>query len=206
MLRRLASHPATTRQIGVSLIETMIGIAIVSMVLMFGAPTFTLWLQNTQTRTAAESIQNGLQLARAEAVKRNTAVRFALTNAAGQIAWTVGCVTVTADCPAAIQSRSATEGGTNARAGVSIDAIPNPAPAGQFSAALAAGTGLPGGVSFDGMGRVPSANIGADITRIDITNAMQAAARRLVVVVGTGGQIRMCDPALALSDSPQGCV
>lgn len=194
------------RQGGVTLVELMVGIAIISIMLAVSAPSFSLWIQNSQNRLAAESIQNGIQLARSEAVKRNTVVRFTLTDTTGLVAWTVGCVVVTADCPATIQAREAAEGSINARVGVSTDAIPSPAPANQFNTVLAAGTGLSAGVSFDGTARVPSANIGTDITRVDVTNAAQPSARRLVIVVGTGGQVRMCDPSVALSANPHGCV
>ncbi|MHB1591057.1 MAG: GspH/FimT family pseudopilin [Sulfuricella sp.] len=186
------------KQEGVSLIELMIGLIIMAILLSAGLPAFSLWIQNTQNRTAAESILNGLQLARTEAVRRNANVRFDLTDATGLVAWNVGCVTATTNCLATIQSRSGSEGTSNARVGIST-ATPPPA----FSTAIAGGTGSPAGVTFDGMGRVPSANIGTDITRIDITNASAAAARRLVVTVGSGGTIRMCDPAL--SANPQGC-
>lgn len=197
------------KQNGVTLIELMIGIAIVSLLMVIGAPSFGLWIQNTQTRTAAESIQNGLQIARTEAVRRNMNVRFSLTDASGTVAWTVDCVNVTADCPAGIQSRSGGEGGVNARAGVSVAALPSPIPVGHFNTALAAGTGLPAGVTFDGMGRVPTFNPDGtvnndDITRVDVTN-VKAGVRRMVIVIGTGGQTRMCDPAIALATNPQGC-
>jgi type IV fimbrial biogenesis protein FimT len=187
------------KQAGVSLIELMIGIVIVSLLLVMGAPSFSLWIQNTQTRAAAESILNGLQIARTEAVRRNANVRFSLTDATGGAAWSVDCVNVTSDCPAGIQSRSAGEGGTNARAGIAVAV-------GALETPLAAGTALPAGVTFDGLGRVPSANIGTDITRIDVTNAVAADVRRMVILVGTGGQTRMCDPALALATNPQGCA
>lgn len=187
------------------MIELMIGLIILAILLSAGLPAFSLWIQNTQNRTAAESLLNGLQLARTEAVRRNADVRFNLTDASGLIAWTVGCVSATANCPATIQSRSGSEGTSNARAGIDTAAIPSPAPAAQFSTAIAGGTGLPAGVTFTGLGRVPSANIGTDITRIDITNASVPSARRLVVTIGAGGTIRMCDPALSLSTNPQGC-
>lgn len=198
------------KQNGVSLLELMIGIAIVSLLMVLGTPSFSLWIQNTQTRTAAESILNGLQIARTEAVRRNVNVRFNLTDAGGTVAWTVDCVNVTADCPAGIQSRSGSEGGVNARAGISVAALPSPIPAGHFNTALAAGTGLPSGVTFDGMGRVPALNPDGtanndDITRVDITNAANAGVRRMIIVIGTGGQTRMCDPAIALATNPQGC-
>ena len=53
---------AAHNQYGVSLLELMIAIAIGSVLLMLGIPSFKSWIQNTQTRTAAESILNGLQI------------------------------------------------------------------------------------------------------------------------------------------------
>jgi type IV fimbrial biogenesis protein FimT len=189
-------------QRGVTLVELVIGVAITSILLALGLPSFSLWIQNTQNRTAAESILNGLQLARAEAVKRNTLVRFDLTDDTGLIAWRVGCERVTADCPASIQSRVATEGSVNARVGISTVEIPTPIPVGYFNTAIAAGTDLTAGVSFNSMGR---ASAGTDMARIDVTNAVTNAARRFVVFIGTGGQIRMCDPAVVLAANSQGC-
>ncbi|MES2536085.1 MAG: GspH/FimT family pseudopilin [Pseudomonadota bacterium] len=186
-------------QHGVTLIELMIVIVVFSIVLALGMPSFSEWIQNAQIRTAAESVQNGLQLARNEAVRRNVNVRFDLTASDGTVAWTVGCVN-TAQCPASLRQRAAEEGGGLARAGVST-ATPLPA----FTTAIASTTGLPAGVTFNGLGAVPSANAGTDITRIDITNSASATARRLVIVVSNGGLIRMCDPALSLSSNPQGC-
>jgi type IV fimbrial biogenesis protein FimT len=187
------------KQAGVSLVELMIAIVIVSLLMAMGAPSFNLWIQSTQVRTAAESIQNGLQIARTEAVRRNTNVRFRLTDAGGMVAWSVDCVTVTADCPAGIQVRSGGEGGSNARAGVAVAT-------GTLGTALAAGAELPAGVTFDGLGRVPTANVGTDIARIDVTNAVRADARRMVILVSPGGQTRMCDPELDLATNPQGCA
>ncbi|MEW5943888.1 MAG: GspH/FimT family pseudopilin [Pseudomonadota bacterium] len=192
-------------QAGLSLIELAIGLVILAILMGVAIPSFQEWIQSTQIRTGADSIQNGVQLARAEAVRRNAPVRFDLTAAGGTIAWNVGCVTASAECPATIQSHSAGDGTTNARAGVDTATPPSPVPAGYYGAALAAGAGLPAGVTFDGLGRVPGANIGADITRVDVTSAVNANARRMVVVVGSGGVIRMCDPALSLASNPQGC-
>ncbi|MES2025384.1 MAG: GspH/FimT family pseudopilin [Pseudomonadota bacterium] len=196
-------------QRGVSLLELLIGVAIVSILLAVGMPTFGLWIQNTQVRTAAESVQNGLQVARNEAVRRNTSVRFNLTSSAGLVAWRV-CVVAGSDCGEVIQQRSDAEGGANARVGVSTVAPPAVVPATQYATALVAGAGLSeeggAGVTFNGVGLVPTANIGTDITRVDIINTSTSDARRLVVVVSTGGLIRMCDPAHTLASNPQGCA
>lgn len=194
------------RQRGLTLLEMMVGIVIMALLLAMGVPSYASWIRNTHNRTAAESILNGLQMARNEAVRRNTLVRFDLTDSNGTVAWTVGCVNASTACPAVIQSRPATEGSDQARVGVSKDAIPLPTPSNHFDAALAAGNELAAGVTFNGIGRIPTDNVGNDFTRADITNVNSASARRYVVLVGVGGQIRMCDPKQPLSTNPQGCI
>ncbi len=97
---------------GLTLIELLIGFVIIGVLLGLGVPSFTAWLQNVQVRNAAESVLNGLQLARANAVQRNKAVTFSM--AGPDSSWTV-----TIDSPSAlengtVQTRSAAEGTPNA--------------------------------------------------------------------------------------------
>lgn len=193
------------RQGGFSVLELAIGVAIVSVLAMSAMPSFGTWIRNSQTRAAAESVQDGLQSARNEAVRRNSNVRFTLTDANGLVAWTVGCVVVRPDCPATIQTRSGAEGGSNARVGVSADAPPSPLPVNHYGTPLASGAGLSAGagVTFNGLGAVPAENSGSDITRVDVLHT--AGARRFIVTVGAGGTIRMCDPAVSLDSNPQAC-
>ncbi|MGI4846599.1 MAG: GspH/FimT family pseudopilin [Janthinobacterium lividum] len=198
--QRQRHHGARCRQAGATLIELAIGVTITGILLAAGIPAFGEWLQNTRVRTAAELVQNGLQTARTEAIKRNAAVRFTLTDSSGTTAWSIGCVTKTDNCPGTITTQGAGEGGGNARVGILTSAEISAA------AALDAGAGLPAGVTFTGAGRVLPANVAAasDITRADITYAGVATARRLMLTVSAGGQIRMCDPARAAGD-PQAC-
>jgi len=67
---------------GVTLIELAVVLAVVAILFSQAAPAFSAWVHNTQVRTAAESIQNGMQLARAEAIRRNRSVMFWLTSTA----------------------------------------------------------------------------------------------------------------------------
>jgi type IV fimbrial biogenesis protein FimT len=211
-------------QRGVSLVELMVGVTIVAILLAFGLPSFSTWIQNSQIRTAAESVQNGLQLARAEAVRRNADVQFALAGTS----WTVGCVNPIANpqssqppiCPASIQTWSGTEGSTNA-AVTPTEVLPSGSPA---ASPVFAGT-----VVFNGLGRVNTTSLGAGNNASFLVsnvqgNCVACAAgsawtdcpappggkmRCLRVLVSTGGQVRMCDPALPgptmPSPTPLGC-
>ena len=194
------------KQRGITMMEVMISVAIIAIVLAIGIPNMTAWMQNVQVRSTAESVLTGLQFARAEAVRRNTPVRFKLTDAAGTAVWTVDCVTVTSSCPTAIQTSSSPLTGENARVGIDVNALPSPLTASYFNTVIAAQAGLPAGITFDGLGRVPAANIGTDIVRIDVTNATYADARRMVVYITTSGAAKLCDPSLSLASNPRGCI
>jgi type IV fimbrial biogenesis protein FimT len=193
------------RQQGVTLIEMMAGIAMLAVLLAMGVPSFIGWIQDVQIRTAAESVLNGMQAARAEAVRRNAVVRFTLTDQNGQVGWRIDCPNVTADCPGTLQTRVAEEGGRQAMVTVTDDVIPQPAPAGYFQPAIQNVGTLPAEINFDGLGRVYTPPVGTFFTRADITNLTNAAARRYVVLVGVGGQIRMCDPKFNFATDPRGC-
>ncbi len=170
------------RQRGVTLIELMIAMAIFALLLGFGVPSYRDWIQSSQIRTAAQSILDGLQLARTEAVRRNSSVQFQLTSLPAT-SWTVQDV----NAAQVIQSRAGTEGTPNAQASLNPTAGTNP-------------------VTFNGLGRVTSAGVTISVTNPS-GGACQSAGggmRCLNVVVPVGGQIRLCDPALP-SSNPQSC-
>ena len=168
------------KSLGFSLIELLIGMTIMAVVIAIGMPSYSAWIQNTRIRTAAESIQNGLQVARAEAVKRNVSVQFVLSDGA---AWLVGCETVNSTCPAIIQSRTAGEGSSG-----DITLVTD-----------AAST-----VVFNNLGAVNASP--TPFTRVDVDSSVAAADRPLRITIGVGGNIRMCDPSTTLSSTdPRKC-
>lgn len=203
---------AGRHQRGMTLIEFMIGIVIAGILIAMAGPSFRDWIQNSQVRNAAESIVNGLQLARAEAVHRNALVRFNMNSATGQADWEVCApapgVPAATPCPATatiVQQRSNQEGSANARAGVYR--MSDGQPQANFALAISAGNEMATHVTFNGLGR--TVNDGPDNTaRIDVTNAIAPGARRLVIVIDNpGGHVRLCDPALTASNptDPKAC-
>jgi type IV fimbrial biogenesis protein FimT len=164
---------------GVTLIELLIGLTILSILILQGLPSFAAWIQNTQIRTAAESVQNGLQMARTEAVRRNTNVQFVMGDASD---WTVSLVSDPAN---PIQSRPA-EGSANTVIALS--------PAGVTK------------VTFGGLGRIVANDDGSPaITEIKADSATTANSRTLCVTLNVAGTVRMCDPLRAAGD-PQACL
>ncbi len=190
------------QQRGVSLIELMVGLAVFAILLGIAIPNFSTFMQNSKIRTSAEAIQNGLSLARVEAVRRNTNVQFALGSGTS---WVVGCQTATADCPANIQTRAGTNGSSNIRV-VTSEVV--------ATTGLAAGTPVfDTTLIFNSVGRVTTATLPAGHNAaFDVTNpdggtcaAVSGSMRCLRVVVTPGGQVRMCDPALTQAGDAQAC-
>lgn len=184
------------QQRGLTLVELAVVLTIAAILYTQAAPLFSVWIGNTQTRTAAESIQNGMQLARGEAIRRNRLVQLVFTDGANP-SWSVGCanpvdtgtpnVDDPGDCLAVIQARAAGEASAQPQLGM-----------------LPADATM---ITFDSLGRVVANIDGSDTaTQIDVANPIVNAAdrRTLRVALGVAGSVRMCDPAVASTD-PRGC-
>lgn len=170
-----------SRPLGFSLVELMIGIVVMAILAGLAMPSFQTWLRNSQIRNAAESITNGLQRARAEAVALNTNVAFVL---GADSSWTISVVT-----PASvIESRSANEGSRNVtRTAFAADLI------------TSATT-----VTFNNFGGVVvNADASASLARVNL--AATGGTQNLRVTIGAGGNARMCDPSLTPGSSPRAC-
>jgi type IV fimbrial biogenesis protein FimT len=194
---------------GVTLIELAVVLAIVAILLSQAGSYFASWTQNVQIRTASESIQNGLQLARSEAIRRNRSVMFWLTSTAtpAQADWLVGCSSPPPGPPSTPEAPGDCPG-SHTTAGPTYWI--------QRQAAADQQTALPqvtitpanaNNVTFNSLGMV-IANIdgSASITQIDVSipSLPTSSARPLRVTI-SGGQVRMCDPALNPTTDPRGC-
>jgi type IV fimbrial biogenesis protein FimT len=184
------------RQAGVTLVEVAVVLTVAAVLYSQAVPLFTNWIGNAQTRTASESVLNGLQLARVEAIRRNRMVQFVVTDGASS-SWLVGCsnpvdggtpdVDDPGDCLGVIQARAALEASA------------------QPQLALSPATATT--ITFDSLGRVVGNVDGSPTaTSIDISNPNLAVAdqRVLRIALGVAGDVRMCDPSVSHSD-PRGC-
>ena len=195
-------RPARAR--GFTVIELMVGLALMAALMFIAIPTFTTWLQNIQIRAASDAFLNGLQLARAEAVRRNQPVRFQLTSTLDNSCalstagtnWVVSLDSAVGSCGAApsadtaaiappriVQARSSNEGSRNAVVASNISSL-----------------------TFNGLGRP----VGGVTLQADISNPTGGACspggqmRCMRLLVSTTGQVRMCDPSL-ISPTPGAC-
>ena len=176
---------------GVSLIELIISVVILAILAAAGAPSFAQFIQNRKVRTGAEGVIQGLNLAKAEAVRRNTSIQIAI---AADTGWVVGCTTAVADndgdgqpdCPGNIQTRPANEGSSGVR-----------------STAIT--------LTFNGYGKIPalaaSSNIEIDNPTAGTCEASGGNLRCMRIVVSPAGQVRSCDPQMTTSNpgSPLAC-
>jgi type IV fimbrial biogenesis protein FimT len=210
---------ARTNQRGFSLIELIIGVVIIGILTSMAIPAFGTWSQNTQIRNAADSIQNGLQQARVEAIRRNTPVRFQLTTtvdnscaiSTGQANWVInlGDGTTndpTSKCGMAI-APAVTQWGASATPAPyviqrsSANASPNVTVTSNGAAANWV-------VAFGALGQVISTT---SETQWDLKNAKGGACAAsgpmtcMRILVSPNGRIRMCNPLPSLAGTPQGC-
>lgn len=186
---RSRSAPSLKRQaLGFSLIELMIGIVILAIAMAAAMPSYTQWIQNTNIRNAAESLLNGVQRARAEAVSRNITVTFTTS---GDAFWTI----TDTGSGNVIESRPRQEIPASVTLTVSPGAVP-PATA-------------PTTLTFNNLGvRVANADASVPIEQIDIDSSALAEddSRNLRIVIGVGGVARLCDPNPAIDeDDPRHC-
>jgi type IV fimbrial biogenesis protein FimT len=193
-----ACHESNEALSGFSLIELMIVLSVLSILFAVGMPAFGRLLHDIDIRGSAEGLRAGLQKARTEAVTRNTLIRISFSDVSGKPAWTLGCVSSSLRCPATISSYIA-NADTQIRWGAARWNDQT-----LLSTALTPGNRLPSGVTFNALGAAPGVEGNADVSRIDVTHAINEQAKRLVLMITAAGAIRLCDPTAA-SDSVLRC-
>lgn len=175
MLSRL---PPAKRSAGFTLTELMIAVAVFAILISVGLPEFRQMLKNYQVRVAAESVANGLQRARGEAVAHNAPVYFALGSGAS---WTVDYVNKPVSTDPPLDSKSSAEGTTN----VAVAAV-----AADLSTAA-------NRITFNNLGQViANADASPALSRVTFNATASGGSQTLRVTIGAGGNARVCDPSL----------
>lgn len=194
---------------GFTLVEMMVTIAVIAILALLAAPSFSTIIRNTQVRSAADAMQNGLRLAQTEAVRRSRVVVFSLTSdtpsatakpAANAPNWLIQALPVVGLDGSA---QEFIQGGAfgDATAGVTING-----PASlcfNSEGRLVTGKSLATGITC-------AAPANGTTVEYDVSRATAqlrvGSDRPLRLQVSLGGQVRMCDPARRLSsDNPDGC-
>ncbi len=178
------------RSHGFNMVELAIVMGVIAIVSAVAFPSFMGMIGNAQIRSVGESLRNGMQLARAEAVTRNQQVRFKLNS---NNSWEVGCVTVVGDtdgdgvenCPAIINQKSAKEG------------------SGSSIVITRVGSD---NVIFNSFGT--QASIAGQLRELNVDNPSMSAStvRKIrVFLPAGGGTVRMCEPAITEPTDPRKC-
>lgn len=192
---------------GMTIIELMVGLTILAFLLMSGAPAVSEWIRNAQIRSASESILSGLHHARAEAVKRNTPVRFQLTS------------TLESDCALSTSGKSWVINltATTSPAGACNNAMSDTATPYMLQKSVASASTSPvtvaadqPDIAFNGLGQQMATDTHAATNVVINIKASSGTCladqpagtlRCLRIIVSPAGQARLCDPNI--TDSAQ---
>ncbi len=191
-------------QSGYSLVELIVGLAVIALLISLGIPEYSKFIANARIRSTTEGIANGLNLARAEAIKRNARVELVLTDDL-PIEAQVNIVTASTSgmnwmvrewVPATnsfnfIEGKLGAEGSGRDEASVTV-------------ASSSTDATYDGRIIFNGFGAM---TIGQPVSFQFTYPAAGLCAtagplRCLNINITPGGQIRVCDPAINPVTSP----
>jgi type IV fimbrial biogenesis protein FimT len=179
--RLVRAQPAAAA--GFTVVELMVTLAVAAILAALAVPTMRSVIENTHMRATAQSLQNGLAMARAEAVRLNTQVELVLTGAG----WSIQRVSD----GSLLQQAS----GKEMASGTTVTTTP---------------TGSDR-VTYDAFGRTVATNPtdnSATITQIDVVATHPSGTpgyKPLRIQLTSGGLARLCDPAAA-STEPKACL
>ena len=161
---------------GFTLIELMVGLGITAFLLMMVMPSIKVYLLDTKIRVAAQSYYDGAQMARSEALRRNSPVDITL-NTSNQ-GWAVVAGGATIASKAAEAASILTVQASETTITFDAEGMASKSNTVQF---------LPG----SGSGSACLATTGSQ--------------RCMNVQVSTGGQVRICDPSVSTDGDNRKC-
>lgn len=196
------------RQNGFSLVELIVGLAVLALLIALGVPQYAAFTANARIRATTEGVTAGLNLARAEAVKRNARVEMvltddppveglvnSLTSSTSGTNWMVREWVPSTNSYNFIEGKAGAEGSGRDESGVIVTSSSTDA-------------SYDGRVTFTGFGAMA---IGQPVTfqfTYPAAGACAAASgplRCLNINVSPGGQIRVCDPKVTDTKDTRAC-
>lgn len=196
------------RHKGFSLVELIVGLAVLALLMALGVPQYAAFTANARIRATSEGVTSGLNLARAEAVKRNARVEMVLTDdppveglvnsltpSTSGTNWMVREWVPSSNSYNFIEGKAGAEGSGREESGVII-------------ASSSTDASYDGRVTFTGFGAM---TIGQPVTfqfTYPAAGACAAASgplRCLNINVSPGGQIRVCDPNVVDTKDTRAC-
>lgn len=177
----MLSGSLAARPRGFTLVELMTALGISAILVAIAVPTMRSFIENSRIRAASESLQNGLALARNEAVRRNERIEFVAQDT-GWVVRVPGSVTP-------LQQASGREG----RTGLTLSMTPDDADR----------------ITFDSFGRsIANADGSASLTQVDIESTNPPSSgnyKPLRIQIQATGAARLCNPAVA-TGNPAVCL
>lgn len=196
------------RHKGFSLVELIVGLAVLALLIALGVPQYAAFTANARIRATTEGVTAGLNLARAEAVKRNARVEMVLTDdppveglvnsltpSTSGTNWMVREWVPSTNSYNFIEGKAGAEGSGRDESGVIVTSSSTDA-------------SYDGRVTFTGFGAMA---IGQPVTfqfTYPAAGACAAASgplRCLNINVSPGGQIRVCDPKVTDTKDTRAC-
>lgn len=196
------------RHKGFSLVELIVGLAVLALLIALGVPQYAAFTANARIRATTEGVTAGLNLARAEAVKRNARVEMVLTDdppveglvnsltpSTSGTNWMVREWVPSSNSYNFIEGKAGAEGSGREESGVLVTSSSTDA-------------SYDGRVTFTGFGAMA---IGQPVTfqfTYPAAGACAAASgplRCLNINVSPGGQIRVCDPKVTDTKDTRAC-
>jgi type IV fimbrial biogenesis protein FimT len=173
LMRSVHTVRSTAR--GFTLIELMVVVTVVAILATMAAPSMREQLANFRVRSAADGLVNGLNVARAEAARRNSPAAFTLNS--GGAGWSVAQVSPST----AIQSR-----GNGESSSLTVTS----------STGSLVVTFLPTGIV--------DTTVTPRLELIAISSTVANTNSRQINILG-GGLIRICDPGITAAGDPRAC-
>lgn len=167
-----------THAAGFTMIEMVVTVSILAILIAIAVPSMSGWLANNRVRTTAQSLLNGMQLAKAEAIRSNQRVRFSLDGTGG--AWTVRRSIGVCNFDTAATSLVEAYTTTSQNAGATLSALTDDG--------NAASTFIFGANGFQ------ACDIAAQFRTLTVSAGTADDTRRIATSIG--GRLLLCDPDL----------